>query len=104
MTDLYSQDEITQLVNELNKASATESQWSIDNGKLAKHYRFKDFNQAFAFMTQCALYAEKVDHHPEWFNVYNRVEVWLTTHEVGGISTRDADLAKCMDAFAARLI
>ena len=104
MTDLYSQDEIAQLVNELNQTSATESQWSIDNGKLAKHYRFKDFNQAFAFMTQCALFAEKVDHHPEWFNVYNRVEVWLTTHEVGGISAKDADLAKYMDAFAARLI
>ena len=104
MTDLYSEGEIVQLVNELNQTSATESQWSIDNGKLTKHYRFEDFSQAFAFMTQCALYAEKIDHHPEWFNVYNRVEVWLTTHEVGGISTKDVDLAKCMDAFAARLI
>ena len=64
---------------------------------IKKIYTFKDFNQAFGFMTRVALVAEKTDHHPEWFNVYNRVEVTLSTHECGGISVRDVDMAKFMD-------
>lgn len=65
--------------------------------------RFADFNAAFGFMTQIALAAEKADHHPEWFNVYNRVDIVLTTHDAGGLSERDAAMARVIDAAAARL-
>jgi 4a-hydroxytetrahydrobiopterin dehydratase len=61
---------------------------------------FTDFAEAFAFMTRVAILAEKADHHPEWFNVYNRVEILLTTHDAGGLSERDVALAKAIDAFA----
>ena len=76
--------------------------WTVDGGKLHREYRFGDFVQAFGFMTQAALLAERVDHHPEWFNVYNRVVVDLTTHEVGGITERDIELARGMEALAGR--
>lgn len=73
--------------------------WSLSEGRdaIEKHYKFKDFNQAFSFMTSVALRAEKMDHHPEWFNVYNRVEVTLSTHDAGGITAKDIELAKFMD-------
>lgn len=58
---------------------------------------FKDFRQAFSFMTQVAMLAEKADHHPEWFNVYNRVNIVLTTHDAGGVTAKDIDLAKQID-------
>lgn len=61
---------------------------------------FTDFAEAFAFMTHVAILAEKADHHPEWFNVYNRVEILLTTHDAGGLSERDVLLAKAIDSFA----
>ncbi len=67
---------------------------------ISKTFRFKDFNAAFGFMTRVALEAEKRDHHPEWFNVYNRVEVILTTHDADGVSTLDVTLAQFMDALA----
>ncbi len=68
---------------------------------IEKSFQFADFNTAFAFMTQVALMAEKMDHHPEWLNVYGRVDIALTTHEVGGVTTRDIELAKFMDRLAA---
>ena len=74
--------------------------WQTMNGKLHREYRFADFGEAFAFMARAALVAEKSDHHPEWFNVYNRVIVDLVTHEAGGISERDFALAQALDAFA----
>ena len=67
---------------------------------IARTLRFADFNAAFGFMTRVALLADKVDHHPEWFNVYNRVEVTLTTHDAGGVTELDVKLAHFMDAAA----
>ncbi|MEO8338772.1 MAG: 4a-hydroxytetrahydrobiopterin dehydratase [Nitrospirota bacterium] len=74
--------------------------WSLDQGKIYKEYKFKDFVAAFAFMTKVAEAAETVAHHPEWFNVYDTVRVHLSTHEVGGISERDFELARKMDGLA----
>ncbi len=76
--------------------------WSPAPGREAiqKSFRFKDFNQAFGFMTRIALHAEKLDHHPEWFNVYDRVEVTLATHDAGGVTELDVTLAGLMDAAA----
>ncbi|WP_297514155.1 4a-hydroxytetrahydrobiopterin dehydratase [uncultured Caulobacter sp.] len=67
---------------------------------IAKTFRFADFNAAFGFMTRVALMADKLDHHPEWFNVYNRVEVLLTTHDADGVTELDVTLAKFMDEAA----
>lgn len=72
-----------------------------DRDAVKKTYQFADFVDAFGFMTRAAIVAEKMDHHPEWFNVYRTVEVVLTTHDVGGLSTNDIALAKAMDALAA---
>jgi 4a-hydroxytetrahydrobiopterin dehydratase len=67
---------------------------------IAKRFEFADFNRTFAFMTRVALLAEKMDHHPEWSNVYNKVEVTLSTHDAGGVTQKDIDMAKAMDAYA----
>ncbi len=67
---------------------------------IVKEFRFNDFNEAFAFMTRVALFAEKHDHHPEWCNVYNRVDVMLTTHDSGGVTDKDVALAHFMDQAA----
>ena len=73
--------------------------WKEDNNKLYKKFEFKNFSEAFAFMTRVALHAEKMDHHPHWTNVYNTVEVWLSTHDAGDIVTdKDRQLAKKIDA------
>ncbi len=79
--------------------------WALaDDGlSMSRTYRFADFSAAFAFMTQVALAAEKANHHPEWFNVYNRVEVRLTTHDAGGLTERDIALATVADAAARAL-
>jgi len=73
--------------------------WHAANGRdaIVKEFRFKDFNAAFGFMARVALYAERHDHHPEWFNVYNRVDATLATHDVGGVSDKDVALAHFMD-------
>jgi len=71
-----------------------------DRDEIARTFRFADFNQAFAFMTRVALLAEKRDHHPEWRNVYNRVEVILTTHDAGGVTSLDVEMAQFMDRAA----
>ncbi len=76
--------------------------WKREGDKIFRAFEFKDFVAAFAFMTSCALIAEKMDHHPEWFNVYNKVRVHLTTHDAGGLSAFDFELARAMDAHGLR--
>ncbi|MEN5296854.1 4a-hydroxytetrahydrobiopterin dehydratase [Brucella sp. TWI559] len=71
-----------------------------DREAISKSFKFKDFNAAFGFMSRAALYAEKLDHHPEWFNVYNRVDVTLSTHSENGITELDIQLARMMNAIA----
>lgn len=74
--------------------------WKVASGKLNKTFEFGDFVQAFGFMTRVAMNAEKMNHHPEWFNVYNRVSIDLVTHDVDGISNYDIKLAKIIDRIA----
>ena len=73
-------------------------QWSLVDGKLHRELRFADFNEAFGFMSRVALIAETLGHHPEWFNVWNKVVIDLTTHDAGGLSTLDVALAERIDA------
>ena len=87
---------------EIQEALAELGSWAVVDGKLHREYKFRDFVQAFGFMTQVALLAERAAHHPEWFNVYNRVVVDLTTHEAGGITHKDLDLARQMEEIARR--
>lgn len=72
--------------------------WQLAGEQLKRSFRFKDFNEAWGFMNRVALLAETQDHHPEWFNVYNKVDIALTTHDAGGLSARDVRLAKAIDA------
>ena len=74
--------------------------WNLEQGKLHRVFKFNSFVEAFGFMSQIAILAEKMDHHPEWSNVYNRVEVLLTTHDADGISELDFELATHMDRLA----
>lgn len=80
--------------------------WSEVDGRdaIEKTFTFKSFDAAFAFMTRAALKAEKMDHHPEWFNVYNRVEVTLATHDAGGVTALDLELARFMDKATAAFL
>lgn len=74
------------------------SGWSIKEEKLHKDFEFDDFNQAFGFMTRAAMYIEKMNHHPEWFNVYNQLTIDLMTHDAGGITQNDVELAKILNS------
>jgi 4a-hydroxytetrahydrobiopterin dehydratase len=85
-----------QIKNELRVLNG----WTVKNGKLHKDFTFSDFTEAFSFMTKIALHAEKKNHHPEWFNVYNRVSIDLMTHDAGGITTNDVELAKFIESVA----
>lgn len=80
------------------------SGWTAAQGRdaIEKTFTFRDFSAAFGFMARAALAAEKLDHHPEWFNVYNRIEVLLATHDAGGVTELDVALAKVMDGLAAQ--
>jgi 4a-hydroxytetrahydrobiopterin dehydratase len=71
-----------------------------DRDAISRKFEFKDFNATFGFMSRVALLAEKMDHHPEWFNVYNKLEVTLSTHDAGGVSENDVKMAKAMDRYA----
>ena len=72
--------------------------WSVKNDKLHKEFQFDNFNQAFGFMTRAAMEIEKMNHHPEWFNVYNRITVELTTHDASGITDNDVNLARILNS------
>lgn len=90
--------EIQKALDELNEITS-DAAWVLKDGKLNKTFHFKSFIRAFGWMTQIAIWAEKLKHHPEWFNVYNKVEVNLVTHDVDGISELDFALAKKMEMF-----
>nr|WP_070958633.1 4a-hydroxytetrahydrobiopterin dehydratase [Hyphomonas sp. Mor2] len=96
------------MADKIGAAAAIEtlSDWTVkagDRDAIEKSFKFADFKTAFGFMTSCALKAEQMDHHPEWFNVYNRVEVTLTTHDADGVTALDVELAQYMDRLAAAL-
>lgn len=88
---------------EISRRLAALPGWELREGKLARDFQFADFKAAFAFMSRSALQAEQMNHHPEWFNVYNRVSVELTTHDAGGITELDFTLAGAMQDYAAAL-
>jgi 4a-hydroxytetrahydrobiopterin dehydratase len=91
------------LTNEERASALAElSDWTmvLNREAIQKSFRFKDFNAAFGFMTRAALVAEQMNHHPEWFNVWNRVDVVLATHDAGGLTELDVKLAKAMDRIA----
>ena len=96
MVEKITQEERASLASELPG-------WDLVEGRdaLKKTFQFKSFNQAWGFMNRVALAAEKLNHHPEWFNVYNRVEITLTTHDCGGLSELDIKLAKRIETYAA---
>jgi 4a-hydroxytetrahydrobiopterin dehydratase len=85
---------------EISEHLATLDQWTLVEGKLTREYRFADFIEAFGFMARVAMVAEAMNHHPEWFNVYNKVIVQLTTHDVDGLSNYDFQLAARMEQLA----
>ncbi|MFM7796952.1 MAG: 4a-hydroxytetrahydrobiopterin dehydratase [Candidatus Nitrosotenuis sp.] len=87
LTDVQIKDELKSL-----------NGWILQDGKLHKEFVLADFVEAFSFMTQIALHAEKMNHHPEWFNVYNRITINLMTHDVGGITSNDIELARFIES------
>ncbi len=84
----------TEITEDLKKLEG----WAIKDNKLHKEFQFDSFNQAFGFMTRAAMEIEKMNHHPEWFNVYNRITVDLTTHDTGGITNNDINLARILNS------
>jgi len=96
------EDKVIEQLNETERAAALDAlgDWDFDDARdaLTRQFVFGNFSEAFAFMTRVAMLAEKAEHHPEWSNVYNRVDIALTTHDAGGLSHRDVDLATAIDA------
>jgi 4a-hydroxytetrahydrobiopterin dehydratase len=95
MVDRLKQNDIDAQLADLNKNAAGD--WALSDDKLTKTFKFDNFVQAFGFMSSAAILAEKNDHHPEWSNVYNKVDIALTTHEADGITQRDFDLANAFE-------
>ncbi|NYT42483.1 4a-hydroxytetrahydrobiopterin dehydratase [Sphingomonas sp. R-74633] len=89
---------LTDGLREESLAALPDWTWEPTRDAITRRFEFKDFNQAFGFMTRVALIAEKADHHPEWSNVWNKVDVLLTTHDAGGLSTRDIQMAQAIEA------
>ncbi len=88
---------------ELDAALQQLGGWTLANGKLHRDYKFSDFAHAFGFMATSAVLIEKMNHHPEWSNVYGRVSIDLTTHDSGGVTQRDVDLAQLLEGIARKL-
>ncbi len=94
---------VAQLTKDQRKAALAKLadwEYDVERDAISRSFKFADFTEAFAFMTRVALHAEKADHHPEWFNVYNKVDIVLTTHDAGengGLSQRDVDLANVIE-------
>lgn len=89
--------------DERDAALAELTEWIEVEGRdaITRTYKFRNFSEAFGFMARVAMKAEQMDHHPEWFNVYNKVEITLSSHDVGGLSSRDIDMARFMDRISA---
>ena len=83
---------------QVSEAVSSLAGWELLDGKLHREFQFRNFIEAFGFMSRVALVAEKMNHHPEWFNVWNTVRIDLSTHDVGGLSSRDVELAKAISA------
>lgn len=98
MSTKLTSEEIQEHLHILNNALEETEKWSLSDNAIEKTFTFKSFIRAFGWMSQTAIWAEKLKHHPEWFNVYNRVEVRLTTHDVGGLSELDFTLASKMES------
>jgi 4a-hydroxytetrahydrobiopterin dehydratase len=88
--------------NEIKSELSKVKGWKVVEGKIQRNFEFQNFEEAFAFMTRVALEAEKLDHHPEWFNVYNKVKIDLVTHDVGGLSNYDFRLAKIINKISSK--
>lgn len=86
--------------HERDTLRSTLPHWQVEGDRLKRDWQFKDFSEAFAFMTRVALLAESMQHHPNWSNVYNRVSIELTTHDLGGLSDLDVQLARSIDALS----
>ena len=92
---------LTKLTEEqIKKELANLQGWSVINGKLHRDFVFADFIEAFGFMSRAAIHIEKMNHHPEWFNVYNKIKVELVTHDAGGITQNDINLARTLNSLA----
>ena len=90
--------------DEIKRELSGLPEWTVVNGKLHREYKFPDFTMAFGFMAASATVIEKMNHHPEWFNVYSRVTVDLESHDEGGITSRDVKLARALEGIAQKLI
>ena len=99
-TEQLTPQQIDEQLRNLNPATGEPQRWNVAEGKLQATFVFDDFVAAFGFMTASALVAERMNHHPEWFNVYNRVRVDLITHDAGGLTELDFQLAAAMNAIA----
>ncbi|MBQ4830188.1 4a-hydroxytetrahydrobiopterin dehydratase [Alteromonas sp. MMG017] len=99
MSTRLTNEEILENLDTLNAGLEDNDRWALGDNAIEKTFTFKSFIRAFGWMSQIAIWAEKLKHHPEWFNVYNRVEVKLTTHDVGGLSELDFKLATKMESF-----
>lgn len=102
MTEKMTDDQVHAALTTLNQMVEDGVAWQREGDKITKTFKFKSFIWAFGWMSQMAIWAEKLKHHPEWFNVYNKVEVKLTTHDVGGLSELDFSLAEKMEKYAVK--
>ena len=99
MSTLLTGEQIQDNLDTLNEGLEENERWALSDNAIEKTFTFKSFIRAFGWMSQIAIWAEKLKHHPEWFNVYNKVEVKLTTHDVDGLSELDFSLAEKMEKF-----